>query len=104
VRSPPRPITTSSFLLLLAGPSLGQVTTRISVDSRGAQGNGFSENARISGDGHFVAFDSLARNLVQGDTNGHTDVFVRDRLLGSTERVSVSSTGATQAGVVTWLP
>ena len=44
----------------------------------------------ISADGRFVAFESDATNLVPGDTNG---VFVRDRLKGTTERVSVSSKG-----------
>ena len=48
----------------------------------------------ISADGRFVAFDSLASNLVPGDTNGTNDVFVRDRRAGTTTRVSVSNTGA----------
>jgi len=50
--------------------------------------------ACISADGRFVAMTSYASNLVPGDTNETYDVFVRDRLLGTTERVSVSSTGA----------
>jgi len=47
----------------------------------------------ISGDGLFVAFVSLADNLVQGDTNGFADTFVHDRLTNTTERVSLSSRG-----------
>jgi len=47
----------------------------------------------ITPDGRYVAFDSAAGDLVPGDTNGVFDVFVRDRLLGTTERVSVSSSG-----------
>jgi Tol biopolymer transport system component len=47
----------------------------------------------ISGGGRFVAFDSSSSTLVPGDTNGHFDVFVRDRLLGTTTRASVSGTG-----------
>jgi Tol biopolymer transport system component len=47
----------------------------------------------ISGDGRFVAFASTASNLVANDTNGTVDVFVRDRALQTTERVSVSSLG-----------
>jgi Tol biopolymer transport system component len=47
----------------------------------------------ISDDGRFVAFSSLASNLVAGDTNGVTDVFVRDRRDGTTTRASVSSAG-----------
>ena len=48
---------------------------------------------RISADGRFVAFYSMATNLVPGDTNGTGDVFVRDRQTGTTERVSVGSGG-----------
>ena len=47
----------------------------------------------ISPDGRFVAFASDATNLVRGDTNGRGDVFVHDRKTGTTERVSLSSTG-----------
>jgi hypothetical protein len=68
-------------------------TTIVSVDSAGAQGNGFSFRASISRDGLFVAFDSLASNLVTGDTNGAFDVFVRDVAAGVTTRVSVNSAG-----------
>jgi len=59
-----------------------------------AQANGASSAPSISADGRFVAFCSEASNLVPGDTNGASDVFVRDRLTGHTERVSVSSDGA----------
>ncbi len=48
----------------------------------------------ISGDGRYVVFASGAINLVANDTNGFRDVFLRDRLLGVTTRVSLSSTGA----------
>lgn len=57
------------------------------------QGDQDSQTPSISTDGRFVAFVSLAENLVPEDTNLATDVFVRDRLLGTTERVSVSSSG-----------
>lgn len=63
------------------------VTTRVSVASSGAQGNAASELPRISADGRFVAFDSLATQLVAGDRNGGRDVFVHDRQLSATERV-----------------
>ena len=71
-------------------------TERVSVANDGSQANGDSDTAALSGDGRFVVFVSTATNLVTGDTNGHQDVFVRDRLLNTTERVSVS-TGGTQA-------
>jgi Tol biopolymer transport system component len=58
------------------------------------QGNGDSTYAGISADGRFVTFQSRATNLVAGDSNNWQDVFVRDRLNGTTERVSLSSLGA----------
>jgi Tol biopolymer transport system component len=72
-------------------------TTRVSVDSAGAQANGPSSSPSISGDGGEVAFRSAASNLVSGDTNGVHDVFVRDRSAGTTTRVSVGSTGQAKA-------
>ena len=68
-------------------------TTQVSVDSAGLQGNGDSLFASITADGRYVAFHSLATNLVAGDTNGVDDIFVHDRDTGVTERVSVSSGG-----------
>jgi Tol biopolymer transport system component len=68
-------------------------TTRVSVASDGAQGNGESGNPSISVDGRFVAFRSDSSNLVTGDTNGRMDVFVHDRQTGQTTRVSVASDG-----------
>jgi Tol biopolymer transport system component len=78
----------------LPGPTAGQVTERMSVDSSGAQGNGSSFDVSISADGRHVAFASASSNLVSGDTNGVQDVFVRDRQGGTTQRVSVDSSGA----------
>ena len=72
-------------------------TQRVSLSSGGVQGNGLSTMPSISADGRYVAFQSSATNLVPGDTNGGADIFVRDRLSGVTERVSVSSSEA-QAG------
>lgn len=69
------------------------MTGRVSLAAGGAQANGVSMAASISADGRFVAFTSLASNLVPGDTNGAGDVFVRDRELQHTERVSVTWTG-----------
>src|SRR4051794_40131562 len=68
-------------------------TERVSVSAAGRQGDGGSFSPSISADGRFVAFASRANNLVPGDTNGVTDVFVRDWLRGTTERVSIA-TGA----------
>jgi Tol biopolymer transport system component len=65
-------------------------TERVSISSAGEQGNEGSFWPRISADGRFVAFDSEATNLVSGDGNGKADVFLRDRLTGTTERISVA--------------
>jgi Tol biopolymer transport system component len=69
-------------------------TERVSVTNGGAQANGESLMGAISSDGRFVAFDSEAPNLVAGDTNRKSDVFVRDRVAGTTERVSIGRRGA----------
>jgi Tol biopolymer transport system component len=68
-------------------------TECVSVDPTGVAGNGASDVGAISADGRFVAFESDATNLVANDTNGKSDLFVRDRTLGVTERVSVDSAG-----------
>ena len=78
------------------------VTERVSVAVSGAQANGPSASPKISRDGRFVVFKSDASNLVSGDTNGVTDVFVRDRVKGRTVRVSVATDG-TQANAVSSL-
>ena len=69
-------------------------TTLVDVSSTGEQANLYSYAVAISADGRYVVFNSDATNLVPGDTNDRTDVFVRDRVIGETERVSVSSSGA----------
>jgi Tol biopolymer transport system component len=53
-------------------------TARVSIDNGGAEGNNDSLRSAISADGRFVAFESQASNLVAGDTNRFTDVFLRD--------------------------
>src|SRR5262249_22072751 len=63
------------------------------VSSAGTQGNQDSESPSLSADGRFVAFASFSENLVPGDTNGTADIFVHDRLTGTSERISVSSAG-----------
>ncbi|MDQ3782416.1 MAG: hypothetical protein M3349_05690, partial [Actinomycetota bacterium] len=68
-------------------------TERVSVASDGTEGDDSSFSPDISPDGRFVVFISDAANLVPGDTNETRDVFVRDRTLDITERVSVGSGG-----------
>src|SRR6476469_5059900 len=72
---------------------LTNTTTRVSVDSAGNQGNGYSFLPSISADRRFVAFSSDASNILPGDTNNQTDIFVRDLLTNTTTRVSVDSAG-----------
>jgi Tol biopolymer transport system component len=73
-------------------------TVRASVDSAGSEANGTSLRPDLSGDGRLVTFDSEASNLVVGDTNGFSDVFVHDLLTGATERASVDSAGGEANG------
>jgi Tol biopolymer transport system component len=74
------------------------ITERVNLDSAGAQADGACLAPSISADGRYVVFQGAATNLVVGDTNGSWDVFVRDRLNGTTERVSVDSSGAQADG------
>ncbi|TAK01695.1 MAG: hypothetical protein EPO39_14065 [Candidatus Manganitrophaceae bacterium] len=70
-----------------------RTTTRVSIGSDGTQGNRISYDARISRDGRYVAFDSDATNLADGDTNGKGDIFVHDRQTGITRRASADRNG-----------
>jgi Tol biopolymer transport system component len=56
-------------------------TAMVSVSSAGTPGNRPSGSPAISADGHYVAFASLASNLVAGDTNGLGDVFAHERMI-----------------------
>lgn len=74
------------------------VVRRASVDAGGQQADGSSWDARVSDDGRYVAFTSDATNLVPGDTNENTDVFVRDLDAGTTVRLNVGPDGAQADG------
>lgn len=80
--------------LLLHAPAFAQQTERVSIASDGTEADFISSAPAISGDGRFVAFTSIATNLVPSDTNGVEDIFVRDRETGQTTRVSVASDGS----------
>jgi Tol biopolymer transport system component len=90
-----------SFLLLVlistsgctSPKALTTGTYRVSVASNGKQGDQRSKLPSISADGRYVAFASDATNLVKGDANSVTDIFVRDLAQNKTTRVSVSSKG-----------
>jgi Tol biopolymer transport system component len=68
------------------------------VSSDGSLADGASSNASISASGRFVAFQSDATNLVPGDTNANSDIFLRDRTKGTTTRESVGSFGTQGVG------
>jgi Tol biopolymer transport system component len=77
------------------------ITERVSVSSAGVQGtsdSGAWGRPAISADSRFVAFESFSNNLVSGDTNNASDIFLRDRVMGTTARVSVSSGGNQASG------
>jgi Tol biopolymer transport system component len=73
-------------------PTVGP-TERVSLSSSGSQGNENSDYPDLSTDGRYVAFASAATNLVNGDTNGWTDIFAHDQETNTTSRVSVRSNG-----------
>jgi PKD repeat protein len=89
---------------LAAGGGLRQIYVRdrdlgttemASVSGTGAAGAGNSSRPRISADGRFVAFESEARNLVDPPLTGFsTQIFLRDRLAGTTEVASLTASGA----------
>ena len=69
------------------------VTERVSISTSGQQTETSSDSAGVSRDGRYVVFLSQARNLVPGDTNDTTDVFLRDRLKRTTKRLSQRADG-----------
>jgi hypothetical protein len=84
---------------MLASQASAQVAELVSVAQGGGPGNGTSTSPRLSANGRFVLFESTASDLVPLDTNGAGwNLFLRDRLLGTTEIVSRSSNGAQFSG------
>ena len=71
----------------------GGATELISKTSDDAQANHDSYDPDISADGRYVVFSSNASNLVYGDTNNKTDIFIKDNQTGGINRISVSATG-----------
>ena len=69
-------------------------TSRVSVTTVGAEANGASSTPAISGDGRYIAFQSAATDLIATDTNGVTDIYLRDYQTPSTVRLSLPVGGA----------
>jgi len=67
--------------------------SNVSSNAAGADANGHSYNAVLSGDGHYVAYLSKATNLVATDTNGHDDVFVKNLQTGDVQNISTTAAG-----------
>lgn len=80
-------------LLVIGATAQALEISRVSVSDAGVEGNAWSSHPSISANGRFVLFQSDASNLVADDTNGVRDLFVRDLLLGRTERISIPPAG-----------
>ncbi|MFP4223398.1 MAG: FG-GAP-like repeat-containing protein [Phycisphaeraceae bacterium] len=78
--------------------STGSEIERVSVARDGMGANAYSEGPALSADGRYVAFQSMADNLVPGDTNGFRDIFIYDRQTGTPERISVAADGSQANG------
>lgn len=103
VRSITTEFAATSVVLLACALANAQSTKRISVDSSGVQGDSHSVQHSLSANGRFIAFDSEASNLVLGDTNNRSDIFVRDTQTEQTTLVSVASDG-TQSNDDSFVP
>lgn len=92
----------SAFSVALTTTSLAQEFELVSDGSAafGAEANASSPWFSVSEDGRFVAFSSDAANLVEGDDNGLPDIFVRDRVSGTTERIPDPQTEGSELGRV----
>jgi len=74
--------------ILVLGPfAQAQLQERVDLSSADVPGNQACVSAQVTNDGRFVAFASLADNLFAGDTISTSDVFVRDRRVGTTVRL-----------------
>lgn len=83
------PIDTNTNLDIFRRDLQLNVTVLVSINAAGTNGGGSSStNATMSADGNLVAFESIANNLVTGDTNGFGDVFVRNIALATTTLIS----------------
>ena len=83
--------TSTHYDVFLKDRDLGALT-RLSTSLTGGDGDGESRNARISADGRYVVFDSVAKNLAVGDSDSYYDVFLWDRLSGSLTNLTEHAT------------
>ncbi len=73
--------------------------TRVSTATNGAQSDGSSYNLVFSPDGTKIAFASTAGNLVVGDNNFSSDIFVKNLVTGAVTRVSTAADGTQGNGI-----
>jgi Tol biopolymer transport system component len=92
------PADVNGFSDVLLRDLVAGTTTLVSVRTNGDFGNERSLHPRISADGRFVAFSSVASNLILRDQNHAGDVFLRDLAAGTTRRVSVATDGTEADG------
>ena len=80
--------------------TLTGITTLASADSSGVTGANYADPnpPAISGDGRYAVFTSNASSVIAGDTNGTTDLFMKDSVTGATTRISTDSGGAQANG------
>jgi Tol biopolymer transport system component len=77
-------------------------TKRVSVRDDGTQSSGSSSTPSISANGRFITFTSYSNDLVSNDTNNEVDIFVHDRVLAQTRRVSLNALGEQGNGSSFW--
>ncbi len=83
----------SDVFVQLSPASMGAIE-RVSVSDDEQQANGPSRRPSLSANGLFVAFETSADNLYPGDGNGLVDIALRNRMNGTTERISIATTSA----------
>ena len=81
---------------------IAKTTQLVSIAGDGTQANGLSSFSAINDDGKYVAYESTATNLVSGDTNGLSDIFLFDSTSQKTNRINVAANG-TQANSISTL-
>jgi Tol biopolymer transport system component len=75
-----------------------KTTSRISIGQRGEESNELPNSIAMTSDGNAIAFMSFADNLVPGDTNGTSDIFIYDLSSQTTRIVSVNQNGNAAPG------
>jgi hypothetical protein len=81
-------------MLQIVSAAMTNTPELVSVNKDGTDsGSSLSQSSSISADGRFVAFQSVADNLVATDTNDESDVFVRDLQSDTTTLISVNKDG-----------